>query len=177
MFKEVSERTAHYFSPFFRLTLQVLQCLEIGTFKSDHDNEFFNVHLLCMRDCVRLSRQLVLSSKSCCRLQANYEIFNKSRPPTTILCGGGVLTRPKWTKLPLRIFDFTPLNWRPVNLQFLLNFFFYFFQFLKWFTFFFKWRLVSSTQELILLTLLIIRPVSSDQTVFIRDSNKMSERN
>ena len=24
--------------------------------------------------------------------------------------GGGVLTRPKWTKLPLCIFDFTPLN-------------------------------------------------------------------
>ena len=28
----------------------------------------------------------------------------------------------------------------------------------------FKWKLVSSTQQLILLTLFIIRPVSSDQT-------------
>ena len=36
---------------------------------------------------------------------------------------------------------------------------------------------MSSTQELILLTLFIIRPVSSDQTDFIRDSNKMSEGN
>ena len=33
------------------------------------------------------------------------------------------------------------------------------------------------TQELILLTLYIIRPVSSDQRDFIRDSNKMSEGN
>ena len=32
------------------------------------------------------------------------------------------------------------------------------------FFFFFKWRLVSGTQQLILLTLFIIRPVSSDQT-------------
>ena len=36
-----------------------------------------------MRDWVRLSRPLVLSSKSRRRLDANYEIFNKSRPPTT----------------------------------------------------------------------------------------------
>ena len=36
-----------------------------------------------MPDCVRLSRQLVLSSKSRRRLDTNYEIFNKSRPPTT----------------------------------------------------------------------------------------------
>ena len=36
-----------------------------------------------MHDCVGLSRQLVLSSKSRRRLEANYEIFNKSRPPTT----------------------------------------------------------------------------------------------
>ena len=36
---------------------------------------------------------------------------------------------------------------------------------------------MSSTQELILLTLFIIRPVSSDQTDFIRDSSKMSEGN
>ena len=33
---------------------------------------------------------------------------------------------------------------------------------------------MSSTQPLILLTLFIIRPVSSDQTDFIRDSNKVS---
>ena len=33
---------------------------------------------------------------------------------------------------------------------------------------------MSSTQQLILLTLFIIRPVSFDQTDFIRDSNKMS---
>jgi len=59
----------------------------IGTFRSDYDNdyeyEFFNVYPVRMRDCVRLSRQLVLSSKSRRRLDANYEIFNKSRPPTT----------------------------------------------------------------------------------------------
>ena len=36
---------------------------------------------------------------------------------------------------------------------------------------------MSSTQVLMLLTLFIIRPVSSDQTDFIRDSNKMSEGN
>ena len=42
---------------------------------------------------------------------------------------------------------------------------------------FFKWKLVSSTQQLILLTLFIIRPVSSNQTDFIRDSNKMSKGN
>ena len=62
----------------------------VGTFRSDYDYdyeyeyeyeyEFFNV---CMPDCVRLSRQLVLSSKSRRRLESNYEIFNKSRPPTT----------------------------------------------------------------------------------------------
>ena len=61
--------------------------LVIGTFRSDYDNdyeyEFFNVYLVRMRDCVRLSRQLVLSSKSRRCLDANYEIFNKSRPPTT----------------------------------------------------------------------------------------------
>ena len=34
-------------------------------------------------DCVRLSRQLVLSSKARRRHDANYEIFNKSRPPST----------------------------------------------------------------------------------------------
>ena len=59
----------------------------IGTFRSDYDNdfeyEFFNVYPLHMRDCVRLSRQLVLSSKSRRRLDENYEIFNKTRPPTT----------------------------------------------------------------------------------------------
>ena len=36
---------------------------------------------------------------------------------------------------------------------------------------------MSGTQQLILLNLFIIRPVSSDQTEFIRDSNKMSEGN
>ena len=41
----------------------------------------------------------------------------------------------------------------------------------------FKWRLVSSTQELILVTLFTLRPVSSDQTDFIRDSNKMYKVN
>jgi len=61
----------------------------IGTLRSDYDNdyeyeyEFFNVYPVRMPDCVRLSRQLVLSSKSRRRLDANYEIFNKSRPPTT----------------------------------------------------------------------------------------------
>ena len=59
----------------------------LGTFRSDYDNdyeyEFFNVYPVCMRDCVRLSRQLVLSSKSRSRLDANYEVFSKSRPPTT----------------------------------------------------------------------------------------------
>ena len=61
--------------------------LSLGTFRSDYDYEyeyeFFNVCPVCMPDCVRLSRQLVLSSKSCRRLDPNYEIFNKSRPPTT----------------------------------------------------------------------------------------------
>ena len=59
----------------------------LGTFRSDYDNdyeyEFFNVYPVRMHDCVRLSRQLVLSSKSRRRLGANYKIFNKSRPPTT----------------------------------------------------------------------------------------------
>ena len=36
---------------------------------------------------------------------------------------------------------------------------------------------MSSTQELILVTLFIVRPVSSDQTDFIRDSNKMYKGN
>ena len=40
----------------------------MGTFRSDYDNdyeyEFFNVYPVRMRDCVRLSRQLVLSWKS-----------------------------------------------------------------------------------------------------------------
>ena len=56
---------------------------EIGTFRSDYEYEFFNVCPVGMPDCVRLSRQLVLSSKSRRRLDTNYEIFNKSRPPTT----------------------------------------------------------------------------------------------
>ena len=59
----------------------------LGTFRSDYDYdyeyEFFNVYPVRMPDCVRLLRQLVLSSKSRRRLDANYEIFNKSRPPTT----------------------------------------------------------------------------------------------
>ena len=59
----------------------------IGTFRSDYDYEyeyeFFNVYPVRMPDCVRLSRQLVLSSKSRRRLDTNYEIFNKSSPPTT----------------------------------------------------------------------------------------------
>ena len=45
------------------------------------------------------------------------------------------------------------------------------------FIIFFKWRLVGSTQELILVTLFILRPVSSDQIDFIRDSNKMYKGN
>ena len=64
-----------------------MKTLRIGTFRSDYDNdyeyEFFHVYLMRMRDCVRLSRQLVLSSKSRRRLDANYETFNKSRPLTT----------------------------------------------------------------------------------------------
>ena len=59
----------------------------LGTFRSDYDDEyeyeFFNVYPVRMPECVRLSRQLVLSSKSRRRLDANYEIFNKFRPPTT----------------------------------------------------------------------------------------------
>ena len=57
----------------------------LETFRSDYEYEyeFFNVYPVRMPDCVRLSRQLVLSSKSCRRLDTNYEIFNKSRPPTT----------------------------------------------------------------------------------------------
>ena len=61
-----------------------------------------------------------------------------------------------------------------MNFYFFL-FFFYFLIFC--FLFFFKWRLVSSTQELILVSLFILRPVSSDQTDFIRDSNKMYKGN
>ena len=55
----------------------------IGTFRSDYDYEseyeLFNVYPVRMPDCVRLSRQLVLSSKPRSRLDANYEIFNKYR--------------------------------------------------------------------------------------------------
>ena len=61
----------------------------VGTFRSDYEHEyeyeFFNVYPARMPDRVRLSRQLVLSSKSRRRLDTNYEIFNKSRPPTTSL--------------------------------------------------------------------------------------------
>ena len=49
---------------------------KLGTFRSDYDYEFFNVYPVRMPDCVRLSRQLVLSSKSRRRLESNYEIFN-----------------------------------------------------------------------------------------------------
>ena len=47
----------------------------------EYEYEFFNVYPVRMPDCVR--RQLVLSSNSRRRLDTNYEIFNKSRPPTT----------------------------------------------------------------------------------------------
>ena len=64
-----------------------LHLVTLGTFRSDYEYEyeyeFFNVCPVRMPDCVRLSRQLVLSSKSRRRLDTNYEIFNKSRPPTT----------------------------------------------------------------------------------------------
>ena len=57
----------------------------IGTFRSDYDYEyeyeFFIVYPVRMPDCVRLSRQLVLSSKSGRLLDTNYEIFNKFPPP------------------------------------------------------------------------------------------------
>ena len=56
-------------------------------------------------------------------------------------------------------------------------FFFLFFLFFNFFLIFLKWRLVSSTQELILVSLFILQPVSSDQTDFIRDSNKMYKGN
>ena len=52
-------------------------------YEYEYEYEFFNVYPVRMPDCVRLSRQLVLSSKSRRRLETNYEIFNKSRPPTT----------------------------------------------------------------------------------------------
>ena len=64
-----------------------VQASVLGTFRSDYDYEyefeFFNVYPVRMPNWVRLSRQLVLPSKSCRRLDTNYEIFNKSRPPTT----------------------------------------------------------------------------------------------
>ena len=56
----------------------------IGTFRSDYEYEyeyeFFIVYPVRMPDCVRLSRQLVLSSKSGRLLDTNYEIFNKFPP-------------------------------------------------------------------------------------------------
>ena len=62
-------------------------CPIIGTFRSDYDYEyeyeFFNVYPVRLPDCVKLSSQLALSSKSRRRLDTNYEFFNKSRPPTT----------------------------------------------------------------------------------------------
>ena len=84
--------------------------------------------------------------------------------------------RPKWTKLPKCIFYLSLFNWRVVNFYIFLKlsfiYFYYYYLFIC-----FKWRLVSSTQELILLTLSVIRPVSSDETDFIRDCNKMSKGN
>ena len=97
------------------------------------------------------------------------------RPVTRILFGG-VLTRPKWTKLPKCIFYLILFNWRPVNFSFFFLFFLIFIYIFN-FIIFFKRRLASSTQELILVTLFILRPVSSDQTDFIRDSNKMYKGN
>ena len=82
---KVSPLLHHVRSRFFARAVSVAASL--GTFRSDYDYEyeyeFFNVYPVRMLDCVRLSRQLVLSSKSRRRLDANYEIFNKSRPPTT----------------------------------------------------------------------------------------------
>ena len=63
-----------------------------------------------------------------------------------------------------------------MNFSFFFLFFLIFIYFFN-FIIFFKRRLVSSTQELILVTLFILRPVSSDQTDFIRDSNKMYKGN
>ena len=80
---KVSPLLHHVRSRFFARAVSVAASL--GTFRSDYEYEyeFFNVYPVRMPDCVRLSRQLVLSSKSRRRLDANYEIFNKSRPPTT----------------------------------------------------------------------------------------------
>ena len=51
-----------------------------GTFRSHYDNDykygFFNVYPVRMRDCVRLSRQLVLSGKSCRELQDFKQILS-----------------------------------------------------------------------------------------------------
>ena len=60
----------------------------LGTFRSDYDYEyqFFNVYPVRMRDCVRLSRQLALSSKSRRRLDANYEIFKNLIPQLRVHC-------------------------------------------------------------------------------------------
>ena len=41
----------------------------------------------------------------------------------------GVLTRPKWTKLPLCIFDFTPLNCEFETSEFVILFLKFFFNF------------------------------------------------
>ena len=60
---------------------------KIGTFRSNYDYEYdyeiSSVYPVRMRDCVSMSRQLVLSAKFRRRPLANYEIFNKSRPPST----------------------------------------------------------------------------------------------
>ena len=77
------------YSPLTHSLIMFRNCIEffkiIGTFRSDYEYEyaFFNVYPVRIPDCVRLSRQLVLLSKSRRRLDANYEIFNKSCPPTT----------------------------------------------------------------------------------------------
>ena len=72
-----------------RFSLCPVVSLLLGTFRSDYEHEyeyeFFNVYPARMPDRVRLSRQLVLSSKSRRRLDTNYEILNKSLPPTTSL--------------------------------------------------------------------------------------------
>ena len=64
-----------------------------------------------------------------------------------------------------------------MNFSFFFLFFLIFIYLFFNFIIFFKRRLVSSTQELILVTLFILRLVSSDQTDFIRDSNKMYKGN
>ena len=70
------------------LTYGVVLWIEtVGTFRSDYDYDYeyeiFIVHLVRMRASVCMSRKLVLSSKSRRRPVENYEIFNKTRSPST----------------------------------------------------------------------------------------------